>query len=58
MDARALIASLRRTFTVRSARDYVPQIDKLVRFNTKGYILRKQTKEVHPETLRKQKEVP
>lgn len=42
-------------FTLRSSRDYVPQIDKLVQFNTKNYLLQKKVKPVHPEILEKQR---
>lgn len=52
-----LLNRLTRHFTTRSARDYVPQIDKLVPFNTKGFVMQKKTKEVHPDTLAKQKQV-
>lgn len=57
MDARILVSSLRRGFTLRSARDYVPQIDKLVPYNTKEFILQKKVFRIHPETRRKQQEV-
>ena len=52
-----LVSSIRRTFTIRSARDYVPQIDKIAKYNTKGWGLKQHTRTTHPDTLQKQKQV-
>lgn len=57
MNRNFLSLVLRRAFTLRSSRDYTPQIDKLVQYNTKEYVLQKRTRTVHPDTLRKQQEV-
>ena len=51
------IRLLRRDFTKRSARDYVPQIDKIKRFNTPNYELNQRPSKVHPDTRAKQLEV-
>jgi len=46
-----------REFTKRSARDWVPQIDKIARFNTPDYDLKQRPRKVHPETQAQQRAV-
>ncbi len=48
---------LAREFTKRSARNYVPEIDKIPRFNTPDWDLKQRAPKVHPETQAKRREV-